>query len=143
MDIRLRKADFVIGDRAYKLQCNMNVLADVQEMYNGDLVAALEKPSSVESLIAFLTAMVNDYLDEIGETVRYTRKDIGRLLPPGRLRELRGTVMGLVVDALSTDEIQEDSEKNVETTRGQSTSRGIFPFGWLRSIKAKKAFGEQ
>lgn len=62
-DIRLREVPFELDGRHYTLRCNMNVLADVQEAYNGDLGPALSKRGTLHSALEFLAAMLNDDAD--------------------------------------------------------------------------------
>ena len=42
-DIRLKKHPFEYGGKAYELSANMNVLADLQELHDGNLNAVLLK----------------------------------------------------------------------------------------------------
>ena len=66
MDIRLDSLPFDFDGRHYVLRCNMNVLADVQIAYNGDLTPALNDRGTMRSALEFLAAMMNDYADEQG-----------------------------------------------------------------------------
>ena len=115
MDIRLKELPFVFDDKDFILRCNMNVLADVQEAFDGDFSSALDGKKSVLSVITFLTAMLNDYADEKGWAERYNVKQVGRMFQPLELRKLREQVMGLVASALTDDdeEQEEIEEKNV------------------------------
>ena len=65
-DIRLKEIPFVFEGRTYILRCNMNVLADVQAAYGGDLSPALSGRGTMRSVMEFLAAMMNDYADEQG-----------------------------------------------------------------------------
>ena len=94
MDIRLKTEKYTFDGREVVLCCNMNVLADVQEAYGGDITKALGK-GTTKTILNFFAAMVNDYLDTIGETKSYTAKEVGRLLPPSQLRDISAMVMGL------------------------------------------------
>lgn len=110
MDIRLQTKPFDFEGKTYQLCCNMNVLADVQEAFGGDISAALDGPATVRSVLEFLTAMLNDYAEEQGWPM-FTRKEVGRMIPLSRLnKEVRPLVMELVVNALKSDEPTE--EKN-------------------------------
>lgn len=104
MDIRLKELPFIFDDKDFILRCNMNVLADVQEAFDGDFSSALAGKKSVLSVITFLVAMLNDYADEKGWPERYSVKQVGRMLKPIVLRQLREQVMGLVASALIDDE---------------------------------------
>jgi len=77
-DIRLKELPFEVDGKTYLLRCNMNVLADVQESYGGDIGEALEGDSPLKSVTVFLAAMLNDYADEQGWPERWTPKSVGR-----------------------------------------------------------------
>ena len=81
MDIRLKTAPYTFDGLEMTLCCNMNVLADVQEYFDGSFGRALEKRRTLKANIVFLTAMINDYLDSIGSTKRYEVREVGRKLP--------------------------------------------------------------
>lgn len=115
MDIRLKYTDIEVGGEAYHICCNMNVLADVQEAFGGDLESALNSKCTVKTIMAFLTAMINDSRDEKGEPP-LTIKEVGRMFAPSQLNAIRKAIMPLVTDALKADG---DESKNVETTRGE------------------------
>lgn len=108
-DIRLEEVPFEFNGKTYKLRCNMNVLADVQEVYGGDFVAALNGGSTMKSALAFLAAMLNDYADEKGWEERFTQKSLGRMF---KLNELPiDKIMGLVVRSI-TPEKEETPESD-------------------------------
>ena len=118
-DIRLKTVDFEFEGRHYKLCCNMNVLADVQEYFDGSFGRALEKRRTLKANIVFLTAMINDYFDSIGSAKRYDVREVGRKLPtsPAATRELSDMITCLVSYALQQKEKNEDDEeKNLITT---------------------------
>lgn len=102
MDIRLEEMPFTIGGKEYKLRCNMNVLADVQEAYGGDFVSALDGTSVMRSALTFLAAMLNDYADEKGWEERFTAKGLGRKFGMNELPIDK--IMGLVVRAITPAE---------------------------------------
>lgn len=66
MDLRLEELPFEYDGRRYLLRCNMNVLADVQIAYDGNLTPALNTRGTLRSVLEFLAAMMNDYADEQG-----------------------------------------------------------------------------
>lgn len=100
-DIRLESMPFELGGRTYELRCNMNVLADVQELHNGDFAAAMTG-DPVRSALEFLAAMLNDYADEQGWPERFTAKELGRILAPRELPMGRITeIMALVIRAIT------------------------------------------
>ena len=80
MDIRIQTMPFEFDGKHYELRCNMNVFADVQEEYNGNLLAALRNPGSLKASMTFLSAMLNDYAEDQGWPERYTAKTLGRKL---------------------------------------------------------------
>ena len=98
-DIRLEEIPFTIGEKTYQLRCNMNVLADVQETYSGNFVAALNGNATMKSALVFLAAMLNDYADEQGWEERFTAKSLGRQFS---LKELPiDKIMALVVRSIT------------------------------------------
>ncbi|MEG2383397.1 MAG: hypothetical protein RSB39_07380 [Oscillospiraceae bacterium] len=107
MDIRQKKVPFEFDGKSFELTCNMNVLADVQEAYGGEIASALSGTSTLKSLLTFLTAMLNDYADERGWEW-YTVRGVGRKLNPKSMGATLNTVMELVADAVKS----EDEEKN-------------------------------
>ena len=84
MDIRLKTAKYTFDGQEMTLCCNMNVLADVQEMFDGNISKAL-RSATTKTIVCFLTAMINDYLDSEGSDKSYTVKQVGRLIPPSQL----------------------------------------------------------
>lgn len=119
MDIRLKTAPYTFDGMEMTLCCNMNVLADVQEYFDGSFGRALEKRRTLQANIVFLTAMINDYLDSIGSTKRYEVREVGRKLPtlPAATRELSDIITCLVSSALIKKEKNEDEEKNLNATQ--------------------------
>ena len=113
MDVRLKYADIEVGGETYHVCCNMNVLAEIQEAYGGDLDSALGARGTVKTVMVFLAAMINDCRDTQGKPP-ISAKEIGRMLAPSRLAEIRNTVMPLIADSLKFDG---ESPKNVTTTR--------------------------
>lgn len=124
-DIRLPTMPFELGGKTYILRCNMNVLADVEQMHNGSLMEALTQPGVLSTSKEFLAAMLNDYADEQGWEERYTPRTVGRLLPPSPayVKELQRIITDLVVSAVKAQPSQaeettaEDPEKNGMTTQ--------------------------
>ena len=109
-DIRLEEKPFEIDGKIYKLRCNMNVLADVQEAYNGDFTEALSEKNTLRSSLCFLAAMLNDYADEQGWQERYTAKQLGRRYK--RFDLPIEDIMGVVIRAVVPDEKPEASSGN-------------------------------
>ena len=104
-DIRLEEVPFEFNGKTYKLRCNMNVLADVQEAYDGDFSAALSEKNTLKSSMTFLAAMLNDYADEMGWDEHFTAKQIGRQYK--RFDLPIDTIMGIVVRAITPGETEE------------------------------------
>lgn len=65
-DLRLREIPFELDGVSYTLRCNMNVLADVQEAYDGNLAPALSTRGTLRSALEFLAAMLNEDADQRG-----------------------------------------------------------------------------
>ena len=104
MDIRIKTAPFELQGKTYTLCCNMNVLADVQEAFNGDLDRALQRGSSVRSVLEFLAAMLNDSADSNGWPERFTARQLGRIFPAGIYQDLFYMVMDLVESSWASPE---------------------------------------
>lgn len=107
-DLRLKTADVTVGGRTYKISCNMNVLADVQEMYDGNMSKALED-TTANGMRNFLTAMVNDARDSLGEGP-LTAKQVGREISFSNAKKI---VMPLILAAFvpSKNKQQEEPEE--------------------------------
>mgnify|MGYP003306883232 CR=1 FL=1 len=88
IDIRLEEIPFEFDGKTYKMRCNMNVLADVQEACGGNIGDALRSGNTLKSVLLFAAAMLNDYADEQGWPERFTAKQLGRKLgvPTANLR---------------------------------------------------------
>ena len=98
-DIRLEEIPFDFCGKTYMLRCNMNVLADVQEIYGGQILDAMTGGSPTKSVMEFFAAMLNDYAEEMGWPERYTSRDVGHKLSPKAFREL--DIMGMVTRAIA------------------------------------------
>ena len=98
-DIRLEERPFEMDGKVYKLRCNMNVLADVQEAFGGTIGGALSGESVNRSVMEFLAAMLNDYADEQGWPERFTARQLGRRLPLHAVKRL--DIMGLVTRSIT------------------------------------------
>ena len=114
-DIRLEEIPFEFDGKQFKLRCNMNVLADVQEAFDGEISTALSGKAPLKSVVEFLAAMLNDYADEMGWPERYTSKELGRRFTFGTIP--RTEIMGLVSRAMTPpkeDETPDVSEPDTE-----------------------------
>lgn len=83
---KLDTVDYEFEGRTYRLTCNMNAIAYVQDEYNGNLVQALDRIHGIKSTLAFLAGMLTDAADsqgikdENGLPLVFTRKQLGRKL---------------------------------------------------------------
>lgn len=98
-DIRLEEIPFELDGKTFRLRCNMNVLADVQEVFGGQISGALSGESPTRSVLEFLAAMLNDYADEMGWPERFTARQLGRRFPLYALRQV--DIMGLVTRSIA------------------------------------------
>ena len=119
--VKMREVPFELDGKRYKLRCNMNVLADVQEAYDGDFMESLNSKSSMKGILEFLAAMLNDYADEQGWPERFTAKQLGRKL---RREEIPGVeIMALVTEAVlprKKEEADAEDETKTEETEGNA-----------------------
>lgn len=114
-DIRLQELDFDFDGRKYKLRCNMNVLADVQEDFGGRLAPAVNGRASMKSTLSFLAAMLNDYAEDMGWPERYTRRELGKKLGWDGYKQLPvADIQQLVVSAIFPPEVQNEAEAAVQ-----------------------------
>lgn len=114
-----KTVDYELDGRKYRLMCNMNVLADVQDEYNGNLVQALNAVHGLKSTLVFLAAMLTDaadtqgITDENGLPLRFTRKQLGRKLTMHQTLEA-GTRIYPLIQAAVTPPEEELGEKTSE-----------------------------
>ena len=108
MDIRQKELPFVFEGRTYRLRCNMNVLADVQEACGGDIFTSLSGKSGLKNSLMYLAAMMTDYADEQGWTgkdgmpLSFTWRALGRVL---RSKDVpRAEILALILDELMPPE---------------------------------------
>ena len=99
MSLRLEELPFEFEGKTYLLRVNMNVLADVQEIYGGTITDALTGRQPYRSVTEFLVAMMNDYAEEMGWPERFTRRSLGRKLGPSQLPVKE--IFGLVTRAIA------------------------------------------
>lgn len=119
--VRMREIPYELDGKQYRLRCNMNVLADVQEAYDGDFMESLNSKSSMKGILEFLAAMLNDYADEKGWPERFTAKQLGRRL---RREEIPGVeIMALVTEAVlprKKEEADAEDKAKTEETEGNA-----------------------
>lgn len=119
-DIRMEELPFEFDGKLFQLRCNMNVLADVQGVYNGSISEALSGDNPMQSVLEFTAAMLNDYADEKGWPERYTAKDVGRKLTFGDL-PMRD-IMGLVTRAMTpADSVSDPDTKETQNTEPETS----------------------
>ena len=63
---KLKTIDYEFEGRVYRLECNMNVIAYVQEEYDGNLFQALDRIHGIKSTLTFLAGMLTDAADTQG-----------------------------------------------------------------------------
>ena len=116
---KLKTIDYEFEGRVYRLSCNMNVLADVQDEYDGNLLRALNTVHGLKSTLAFLAAMLTDaadtqgITDENGLPLRFTRKQLGRKLTMHQTLETGTRIYPLIQAAVEPPE-EEIGEKTSE-----------------------------
>ena len=116
-DIRLQELPFSFDGRDYKLRCTMNVMADIQARYDGDLIAAYEA-KSIEGWLAWITIMINNYAETQNwpDFKPYTEREVGGKLIPAQISVNK--LRKLVADSMfigeedAADQQGEDNEKN-------------------------------
>ena len=104
--VKMKEIPFELDGKRYKLRCNMNVLADVQEAYDGDFMESL---------------MLNDYADEQGWPERFTAKQLGRKLYQDEIPGVQ--IMSLVTEAVLPRK-REEAPEEPETDEGTEENRG-------------------
>lgn len=119
--VKMKEIPFELDGKRYKLRCNMNVLADVQEVYNGDFMESLNSRQSMKSVLEFLAAMLNDYADEQGWPERFTAKQLGRKLYQDEIPGVQ--IMSLVTEAVLPRK-REEAPEEPETDEGTEENRG-------------------
>ena len=120
-DVRQKTAEYEYAGRIYNLTCNMNVLADVQEEYDGDLMRALRSVTSFKSTLRFLAAMLNDAAEtqdlrgEDGKLLRVSARELGRKLTMTQTTDAAQLITKLIMAAMPE---REDTEKPAQESGG-------------------------
>ena len=120
-DIRMKKHPFEYGGKTYELSVNMNVLADLQELHDGDLNAVLQKKRTMKTVFEIAAASMNDYADGKGWPERVTAKELGRALGMGGFKRLCEPMMDMLIAAIREPDDQEQEEKNGKATEMNRT----------------------
>ena len=111
--------DYEFEGRIYRLVCNMNVAAYVQDEYDGNLLQALDRIHGIKSTLAFRAAMLTDaadtqgITDENGLPLRFTSKQLGRKLTMHQTLEAGTRIYPLIQAAVEPPE-EELGEKTSE-----------------------------
>lgn len=114
MDLRQKELPYVFEGRAYRLRCNMNVLADVQEASGGRISTSLSGKRGLKNALMYLAAMMTDYADEQdwtdddGLPLMFTWRALGRVLRPEDVPQAE--ILNLVLDALTPPKSGDESE---------------------------------
>ncbi len=119
---KLQTIDYEFEGRVYRLECNMNVIASVQDEYDGNLFQALDRIHGIKSTLAFLAGMLTDAADsqgikdENGLPLVFTRKQLGRKLTLQQTVEAGKLIYPLVraevVRQEAAGETPQENEKN-------------------------------
>lgn len=114
--------DYEFEGRTYRLVCNMNVAAYVQDEYDGNLLQAFDRIHGIKSTLAFLAGMLTDAADtqgikdENGLPLVFTRKQLGRKLTLSQTIEAGKLIYPLVwaevVEKNQAGKEQKEDEKN-------------------------------
>lgn len=114
--------DYEFEGRTYRLVCNMNVAAYVQDEYDGNLLQALDRIHGIKSTLAFLAGMLTDAADtqgikdENGLPLVFTRKQLGRKLTLSQTIEAGKLIYPLVwaevVEKNQAGKEKKEDEKN-------------------------------
>lgn len=114
--------DYEFEGGTYRLVCNMNVAAYVQDEYDGNLLQALDRIHGIKSTLAFLAGMLTDAADtqgikdENGLPLVFTRKQLGRKLTLSQTIEAGKLIYPLVwaevVEKNQAGKEQKEDEKN-------------------------------
>ena len=119
--VKMREIPFELGGKRYRLRCNMNVLADVQEEYDGDFMESLNGKKAMKGILVFLAAMLNDYADEMGWPERFTAKQLGRRLHKEEVPGVK--IMALVTEAV-LPRVKEKNQEAPEPDEGSEENLG-------------------
>lgn len=112
-DLRLKTEKYTIDGREYTLVCNMNVLAEIQEMNDGDFREVLNKSKSIRNALVIGAAMANECAEINGWPERFTEKTLGRLIPPKETGKFSSIITSLLYSALIDDEQKEKTENRM------------------------------
>lgn len=118
---KLPTLDYEFEGKTYRLVCNMNVIAPVQEAYEGNLMRALEQRHSIRSILQFLAAMLTEaarkqkITGDNGLPLKFTAEQLGETLSWTETMEVGTKIWPLVESAFWRDTPKEqaaEDEKN-------------------------------
>lgn len=122
-DIRLKKSKIEYRGKTYTLTVNMNVLADLQELHDGDLSEVLTGKRSMKTVLEITAAAMNDFADENGWEDRVTARELGRSLSAKEFKDICEPMVDLLIAAIKAQDDQtEEDEKNATTTQMNHTA---------------------
>lgn len=111
--------DYEFEGRTYRLVCNMNVAAYVQDEYDGNLLQALDRIHGIKSTLAFLAGMLTDAADtqgikdENGLPLVFTRKQLGRKLTLSQTIEAGKLIYPLVwAEVVEKNQVEKEQKKD-------------------------------
>lgn len=107
-DIRVPTTEYTLGGKTYTLIANMNVLADVQEAFDGDMREALSRKHTLKSGLVIGAAMLNEACAISGDRERFTPDELGRKITAKEAMQFAETVTGLLLRAVMSDENPEE-----------------------------------
>ena len=119
---KLKTVDYEFEGRKYRLVCNMNVLAPVQEAYDGNLLRALGRRHGIKSTLQFLAAMLTEaarkqnITDDSGLQLQFTAEQLGENLSWHETMEAGAKIWPLVEAAFWNNEQSEEQPEHPKET---------------------------
>ena len=123
-DIRLKTDSIELDGENWELRCSMNVLADVQEAFGGDLLEALNPAHTIRSAMVVCAAMLNEAAALRGREDRFTPAELGRKLPTVLPGLFVNKVLDLVADAIGIEPVtgaEDDGKKKQDPAKESPT----------------------
>lgn len=107
-NVRLKEFPFEFNGKTYKLRCNFNVLADIEEEFG--YIPNLNGKGMLKKIAVILTAMMNEYASSQGWEEHFTSKEVGRVIMPEDIPVQQ--IAELFIDALYKKGKKEEDSKN-------------------------------
>lgn len=101
LKLETKKIDF--DGHIWELRCNMSVLDALEQAHDGNFTAVMTLPPT-KATPEVLAAMLNDYAEDMGWEVRYTSKQIAKMVSFADMKEL--DVIGMLYRAVIPAEPQ-------------------------------------